>query len=1040
MKKTWIFIAMLICTVAATVAFSATAFAAKTAGTAYYVSSSTGNDNNDGKSELTPWKTLIRVNATVFSPGDSILLKTGDTWEEELILHGNGAVGDTLLPITLSSYGNEGRPIIAPGGTDRTCLTINGLEGWEIRGLELCNAYQGILISYHDVFEKDYLSISDCYIHNINREFNSNPQENGRYKYNHFSSGIAIRGWMAGDNGYIPGAINLPLEEPPVGSIHLSRLLIDSVEFEDCDAGIWMCKDDIANTAQMGYFSEASFSNLTFRYCGMWGYSLKNLYNSTVYNCDCFDSGTVPVWCGSCSGLVESCIKVTLDGCDIYCANRDPAQSYDGCGFDFEAWNYDVTYKNAVIDGTDGCGIFVFDNGLGNINDKLAITGCTIKSSGLNCGNTCANVDFTAKIGSNGGIFANNNLYCTNEKSLYVGGCTDGWTFSGNTYQYCESIPIWNFNDSICGWNTTHNIFCVQNPQTISLSITGMDPYILCGNQLNIDSSQFSNAILKMKNNTSNTTAKLYWITSNDLAWDEDKSATISIVPYDSIFRPYYINLTENTHWDGTIIALRIDPVDNISSSTSSATCDVEIDSFRLATSPNATLHSDERKGADEIPVSSNPIIWDFSKTGDAIGWSAGNSVAVTARPEGLNVATSGIDPYIVSPENLNYSANVYNTVRITIENRSDETKAALYWITNEDMCWNADKSAVIDLLPETAGVQEYTLYLRSNIKWAGILYQLRLDTMETLSGASSGAILIKSIVIDECEIANPCWGINAPGLFEKWISGNHVFCAMKDGHFEVSITGADPYIFSPDNLGINMNALPYIEITMKNASLDWAGKVYWTTTSESNWNEEKSCSFTLKNADDIYRTYIVNVGACNSWTGTLKQLRLDIVDNVSSGVVSINEIRLTAHPGENYASWTFSGENNSDGWQLINHVRGNAAGGSLNLGIAGSDPYIYSPDYLNLNLDHCRYIRIDMANATYATEGRVYWTTTQDTNWSEDKSAAFTILTGRQDLNSYIIDFGYNVNWKGILKQIRLDFVDQLTAGNVNIDAVYIY
>jgi hypothetical protein len=43
--------------------------------TTYYISSSSGNDSNDGCSTSTPWKTLTNVNSTTFTAGDQILFQ-----------------------------------------------------------------------------------------------------------------------------------------------------------------------------------------------------------------------------------------------------------------------------------------------------------------------------------------------------------------------------------------------------------------------------------------------------------------------------------------------------------------------------------------------------------------------------------------------------------------------------------------------------------------------------------------------------------------------------------------------------------------------------------------------------------------------------------------------------------------------------------------------------------------------------------------------------------------------------------------------------
>ena len=74
----------------------------------YYVSNS-GNDNNNGLSEATPWKTISKVNSMTFSPGDNILFKRGDIWREQLNVSSSG----NSFPITYGPYGIGEKPIIS---------------------------------------------------------------------------------------------------------------------------------------------------------------------------------------------------------------------------------------------------------------------------------------------------------------------------------------------------------------------------------------------------------------------------------------------------------------------------------------------------------------------------------------------------------------------------------------------------------------------------------------------------------------------------------------------------------------------------------------------------------------------------------------------------------------------------------------------------------------------------------------------------------------------------------------------------------------
>jgi uncharacterized repeat protein (TIGR02059 family) len=76
--------------------------------TDYYISSS-GNDSNNGKSSSTPWKTIAKVNASSFLPGDQILFNKGDSWAENLRPSSSGTAAN---PITFSSYGTGNLPVI----------------------------------------------------------------------------------------------------------------------------------------------------------------------------------------------------------------------------------------------------------------------------------------------------------------------------------------------------------------------------------------------------------------------------------------------------------------------------------------------------------------------------------------------------------------------------------------------------------------------------------------------------------------------------------------------------------------------------------------------------------------------------------------------------------------------------------------------------------------------------------------------------------------------------------------------------------------
>ncbi|GAB3395781.1 hypothetical protein GCM10027568_28440 [Humibacter soli] len=106
-----------------------------TGGTDYYIDSSGGDDSAAGTSPGAAWKTLAKANATTFQPGDRILLKGGDTWnDEQLWPKGSGTES---APITIDAYGNpdDGLPYISTNGHVPAALLANGTKNPDTVGL-----------------------------------------------------------------------------------------------------------------------------------------------------------------------------------------------------------------------------------------------------------------------------------------------------------------------------------------------------------------------------------------------------------------------------------------------------------------------------------------------------------------------------------------------------------------------------------------------------------------------------------------------------------------------------------------------------------------------------------------------------------------------------------------------------------------------------------------------------------------------------------------------------------------------------------------
>jgi len=98
----------------------------------YYVSTS-GNDASTGTSVNTAWKTLAKVSATTFNPGDQILLKSGDAWNEQLVIP---SAGSNSKNIVLSSYSTGTKPIITSTTTSNILLNAANRGYWTISNID----------------------------------------------------------------------------------------------------------------------------------------------------------------------------------------------------------------------------------------------------------------------------------------------------------------------------------------------------------------------------------------------------------------------------------------------------------------------------------------------------------------------------------------------------------------------------------------------------------------------------------------------------------------------------------------------------------------------------------------------------------------------------------------------------------------------------------------------------------------------------------------------------------------------------------------
>lgn len=98
----------------------------------YYVASN-GSDDAPG-SGAAPWRSIAKVNATGFQPGDRVLFRRGDRWAETLTPSSSGTAAN---PIIYADYGSGARPVISGASNDHCVSWLGSRSHLVFRNLHL---------------------------------------------------------------------------------------------------------------------------------------------------------------------------------------------------------------------------------------------------------------------------------------------------------------------------------------------------------------------------------------------------------------------------------------------------------------------------------------------------------------------------------------------------------------------------------------------------------------------------------------------------------------------------------------------------------------------------------------------------------------------------------------------------------------------------------------------------------------------------------------------------------------------------------------
>jgi hypothetical protein len=311
--------------------------------TTYYVSQSSGDDGWTGQAASPdgttgPWKTLEKASTIGYVPGDRILLKCGDTWNEELHPKGNGT---PEKPILIGSYGEGKKPVIDRQDYRQDLFGIHlaDQEGFKIVGIEFANCMTGIYGEYSaGCPTKKFIWIEDCYFHDS-------------LLYQHYED-------------YPKRKIGLGIcffSHERENRIVLTDITVRNCVFRRLASGVWTNNPDNFNHNAPYIYN---FGNMTFEDClfeegYQWQLGIRGVAGGAVRNCVTHDIGRgFRAFNGVAGAMFFRCKNWVFE--DSEWGFIDIGQgSGDGEAFDFEGNCDQMIMRNCLFHDTDGPGFLL---------------------------------------------------------------------------------------------------------------------------------------------------------------------------------------------------------------------------------------------------------------------------------------------------------------------------------------------------------------------------------------------------------------------------------------------------------------------------------------------------------------------------------------------------------------------------------------------------------------------------------------------------------------------------------------------------------
>ncbi|MCD9024926.1 stalk domain-containing protein [Cohnella silvisoli] len=365
---------------------------------------------------------------------------------------------------------------------------------------------------------------------------------------------------------------------------------------------------------------------------------------------------------------------------------------------------------------------------------------------------------------------------------------------------------------------------------TYSGESVGNDPGLMSPPGLNFLAEDVPYIKLRMSSEVESE-GQIFFITSDDGAWSEDKSTRFFVARTNGSFTDYLVPMWNGKKWSGQITQIRIDPI----TSPGSFSID-EISAVQVSNAENRIYIDQKLKRVKHAPELSGstvmvPAADVFSLTGTPTEWDPAEQALIAEK-----------DGKVLKLEAGNAAASV------------------------------GLQTVVLPVAPQL--LTDGTLMVPIKFFQDALGYVVNWD-----GGAKKLSIYTDSVV----------WNFDS---IQGWTADSQISAlAASGGKMTGTSTGTEPALLSPSELGIPLEAVKRIRLTAMNGTDGSEAQIFYRKTGESVWNTTQVLERPVVTEDTIYREYVFDPTAVIAWNGVLDQLK--VIPANGTGPFSLDSIVL---------------------------------------------------------------------------------------------------------------------------------------------------